>query len=61
MRVFGNHHAVGLLGWAEMIDETPGSNGLELGMGDAAFDLDPGSGAEFHQAGFDDHIWSLIR
>ncbi len=59
MRVLGHHHAIGLVGWAEMIDKTPGSDGLELGVRDVSAHFDSGSGGDLYEARFDDHILSL--
>jgi hypothetical protein len=40
----GNNHAIGLVGWAKMINEAPGANRALANVRNAAPNLNPGSG-----------------
>jgi hypothetical protein len=45
VRVRGNHHAIGLFGWAKVINEAPGTNHLQIAVRQRASNLYPGSGS----------------
>jgi hypothetical protein len=45
VRVGGHDHAIGLLGWAKVIDETPGTNHFQITMRQRTANLYPSSGS----------------
>jgi hypothetical protein len=56
VRVSGNHHALILLGWAEVVGKSPSANHAFSRVWKRSTNLDSGSGREFHIAWLEQHF-----